>query len=128
MNWTIECLQEHGIVQVKTSGQMKWDDKIKLSEELLEAGRKNNVNTFLVDSKETPFGLSVIEIDRLPAKLKEMGYDIKDRIAILVNPDFQNKGLLRFLQNVAVLSNLQIRVFADPEEATDWLKAKSNKP
>ncbi len=127
MKWKIECLEDRGIVQAKTSGQMGWDDKIKLSEEMLAAGREKNVNAFLVDNKGTAFGLSVLEIDHLPATLKEIGFGLKDKMAILVNPDSQNSGLLRFLQNVAVLNSLQIRVFTDPEEATAWLKAKSDK-
>ena len=125
MKWKIECLEDRGIVQAKTSGQMGWNDKIRLSKEMLAAGREKSVNKFLVDEKETVFGLSVLEIDNLPATLKEIGFGLKDKIAILVNPDSQNSGLLRFLQNVAILNSLQIRVFADPEEATDWLKAKS---
>jgi hypothetical protein len=100
-------------------------DNIKLSEEMLAAGRQKNVNAFLVDQKETLLGLSVLEIDRLPGIFREMEFGDKDKIAILFKPDSPNSNLLQFLQNVFSLKSLQIRIFTDPEEATAWLKAKS---
>jgi hypothetical protein len=124
MKWEIDYIEDHGIVRVKTSGQIRWNDKIKLSEEMLAAGRQKNANAFLVDQKEAAFGLSVLEIDRLPETFRNIGFSVKDKMAILVNPESPNKNLFTFLQNVFAINSLQIRVFADPEEATAWLKKK----
>jgi hypothetical protein len=124
MKWEIDYIEDHGIVTVKTSGQIKWDDKIKLSEEMLAAGRQKNVNTFFVDHKEAAFGLSVLEVDRLPETFRNIGFSTKDKMAILVNPESANSNLFIFLQNVFAISSLQIRVFTDPEEAAAWLKKK----
>ena len=55
----------------------------------------------------------------------KIGFDFKDKMAILINPDSSNKPLLSFLQNVFFLSSLQIKLFSDLEEATAWLKKKS---
>jgi len=125
MKWEIEYIEDHGIVKVKTSGQMEWNDKIKLSEEMLAAGRAKNANAFLVDQKDAAFGLSVLEVDRLPDTFRSIGFSNKDKMAILVNPDSPNSNLFTFLQNVFTINSLQIRVFTDPEEATAWLKKKS---
>jgi hypothetical protein len=125
MKWEIDYIEDHGIVKVKTSGQIGWKDKIKLSEEMLAAGRMKNVNAFLVDQKDAAFGLSVLEVDRLPDTLRNIGFSEKDKMAILFNPDSSNKELFVFLQNVFTLSSLQIRVFTDPDEATVWLKKKT---
>jgi hypothetical protein len=125
MKWEIDYIEDHGIVKVKTSGQIRWKDKIKLSEEMLAAGRQNNASAFLVDQKDAAFGLSVLEIDRLPDTFRSIGFSEKDKMAILFNPESSNKELFVFLQNVFTLSSLQIRVFTDPDEATVWLKKKT---
>jgi hypothetical protein len=125
MKWQIDYAEDKGIVQVKTSGQMSWEDKKKLSEEALAAGRERNVNAFLVDQKEASLELSVLEIDRLPAMFKEIGFGPDDRMAILVKADSPHSSMFRFLQNVFTLRSLQIRVFTDPEKATAWLKSKT---
>jgi hypothetical protein len=125
MKWEIDYIEDHGIVKVKTSGQIRWKDKIKLSEEMLAAGRQNNASAFLVDQKDAAFGLSVLEIDRLPDTFRSIGFSEKDKMAILFNPESSNKELFVFLQNFFTLSSLQIRVFTDPDEATVWLKKKT---
>jgi hypothetical protein len=125
MKWQIDYVKDQGIVKVKISGQRSRDDEKKLSEEALAAGRKENINSFLLDQKETAFGLSVIEIDRLPAVLRDTGFGVEDRMAVLINPNLLKSGSFRFLQNVISLGSQQVQVFSDPEEATTWLKAKN---
>ena len=94
-------------------------------EELLAAGRQKNVNAFFVDKKETSFGLSVLEIDRLPELFRNIGFDIKDKVAILINSDASSKPLFDFLQNVFTLSSLRVCVYTNAEEAIAWIKKKS---
>jgi len=89
---------------------------------MLATGRQKNVNAFLVDQKETAFGLSVLEVDRLPEKFRNIGFSDTDKIAILINPESANSNMFTFLQNVFTINLLQIRVFTDPDEATAWLK------
>ena len=124
MKWKIDCVEDQKIIMAKTSGLMSWDDKKKLCEEMLAAGRKKNISEFLVDQKETSFGLSVLEIDRLPDMFRNIGFDTKDRMAILINSDSSNSALFSFLQDVFTLSSLRVQVFTDPDEATAWLKKK----
>jgi hypothetical protein len=126
MKWKIDYIKDHGIVNVKTSGKMELNDKIKLSEETLAVGRKKNVNAFFVDHKETTFGLSVLEVDNLPAMFKNIGFGSEDKMAILFNIESQNSDKFQFLENVFFLDSLQVRVFTNPEEATAWLKTKNS--
>jgi hypothetical protein len=125
MKWKIECAEDQKIIMVKTSGLMSLDDKKKLCEEMLAAGRKKNIKAFLVDLKETSLGLSILEIDSLPDIFRKIGFDIKDKVAILVNSDSSNNPLFSFLQDVFTLSELRVQVFTDIEEAAEWLNAKS---
>jgi hypothetical protein len=123
MKWKIDCDEDRQIIVAKTSGLMSWDDMKKLCEETLAAGRKNNIGAFLVDQKETSLGLSVLEVDRLPDLFRKTGFDLKDRMALLVNSDASNKPLFTFLQDVFTLGLLQVKVFTDPQKAADWLMA-----
>jgi hypothetical protein len=125
MKWTIDYVEGQGIIKARTSGLMSWDDKKKLCEEMLAAGRKKNVSAFLVDQKETSFGLSVLEIDRLPDMFRNIGFDFKDRMAILINSDSSNSALFSFLQDVFTLSSLRVQIFTDQGEATAWLKRQN---
>ncbi len=125
MKWKIDYVEDRGIIKARTSGLMSNNDKKKLFEELLAAGRQKKVNAFLVDQKETSFGLSILEIDRLPEMFRNIGFDIKDKVAILINSDASNKPLFTFLQNVFTLSSLRVCVYTDTEEAIEWLKKKS---
>jgi hypothetical protein len=125
MKWKIECFEDQKIIMAKTSGLMSWSDKKKLCEEMLAVGREKNIRAFVVDHKSTSLGLSVLEIDRLPEMFRSIGFDIKDKMAILINLDSSNSALFSFLQDVFTLSSLRVQVFTDIEEATAWLKAKS---
>ena len=125
LKWQIDFDQERQIILVKTRGLISWEDKKKFNEEMLAAGRKNNVNAFLVDQKKTSFGLSVLEIDRLPSMLKEIGFSPNHKLAILINHDSLKGDLFKFLQNVCSLRSMQIQVFNDTEKATAWLKKKT---
>jgi hypothetical protein len=125
LKWQIDFDQERQIILVKTRGVISWEDKKKLNEDMLAAGSKNNVNAFLVDQKETSFGLSVLEIDRLPSMLTEIGFSPNHKLAILINHDSLKGNLFKFLQNVCSLRSMQIRVFDDTEKATAWLKKKT---
>jgi len=127
MKWQIDYVEDQGIVKAKTTGQMRWEDEKKLGEEVLAAGRENNVNTFLVDKKDASLNLSVLEIDRMPEMFRNLGFDFKDKMAILVRPELMNNSLIKFLRNVCFLNSLQIQVFTDPAEATAWLKGKNLK-
>jgi hypothetical protein len=125
MKWQIIYAEEHGFVHVKTSGPINWADKKTLSKEAFDAGREKNVNAFLIDQKESPFRLSVLEIDQLPKMFRDIGFKPSDKVAILVNPDSIDKSVLRFIENVFSLSCLQIQIFADSDEANRWLKVKN---
>jgi len=125
MKWTIDYAKAEGFVRVKTSGQRCLEDRKKLGKEVLSAGRKKHVNAFLLDQKDTAFGLSVLEIDRLALLLRDIGFSAKDRMAILLNQGSLKNSLFRFLHDVLSLCSLKIQVFSDTQEAAAWLKAKS---
>jgi hypothetical protein len=124
MKWTISYLEKDGIVHIKATGNITWDENKKLNEELLAVGRKNNVNTFMVDYRDLNFNLSVLEIDELPIMLRNIGISPKDRVAILFDHTSAHSSLFSLLQNVLCLKSLPARTFAEPMEAIAWLKSQ----
>jgi hypothetical protein len=125
MEWKIDYIEEDAIVNIKTSGQATWEGNRKMSEEALLLGRKNKTNRFLLDHQNLEPGLSVLQVDDLPAMLKEVGVTGKDKMAILFDPLTQAKmrDSFSFFRNSAILKSLQVRLFINPEEATAWLKS-----
>jgi len=78
-----------------------------------------------MDQKETSVGLSILEIDSLPDLFRKIGFELKDKMAIVINLDSSNKALFDFLQNVFTLSSLRVCVFTSFEEAAAWFKKKT---
>jgi hypothetical protein len=125
MKLKIDYIKDKRIVHAKTSGRMSRQDRRKLSEEVLAAGRKKNVNEFLLNQKETEFGLSAPEINRLPVLLRDTGFGPTDRMAILIKPGSLKSVLRSFLQDVLSLSSPRVQVFTDTGEAIAWLKVRN---
>ena len=88
---------------------------------MLEAGHEHKTNRFLVDHQELQLGFSVLEVDKLPGMLRDIGVDSADKIAVLFSPCLRKDDLFAFLQNVAYLNSLRLNVFTDRDEAIDWL-------
>ncbi len=125
MKFKIKYVREQGIVQVKPSGRMSRDDRRMLAKMMLAAKLENNVNEFLLNQKETAFGLSALEIKRFPVVLRDIGFGPADRVAILVNPDSLKSVLFGFLRDVLALSSLRVQVFIDNANAVAWLKTRN---
>jgi len=53
MNWSIDYLEDDGIVCAKTSGPADWDQVKQLSEKTLAVGRGKGTHRFLVDHTGT---------------------------------------------------------------------------
>ncbi|MBN2019056.1 MAG: STAS/SEC14 domain-containing protein [Sedimentisphaerales bacterium] len=127
MEHSIDYLEPEGIVHAKTSAALTLDAIKQLSQEALRVGRKHGVFRFLADYRDSELDLSILEIDDLPAILKDIGIGSEDKIAVLFNPESPKKSLFLFFQNVAFLRSLQFRVFPDEDKALAWLKSDPRK-
>ena len=123
MEWSIDYLEGDGVVHVKTSGRMTWNENKQMSEEAISIGRTKGVHTFFIDHQDLDIELSILEIDDLPSMYKSIGIGPKDKIAVLFNPYSPKGGLFTFLQNVSFIRSLQFRVFSDRDKAIAWLKS-----
>lgn len=122
MKWTIDFLEEEGIVIVKTSGVLTWEENKKMSEDILRLAREYGTNQILTDHRDTDISLSILQIDDLPKMFREIGVSDEDRIATLYNPS--HKDVFEFFHSVAYLASLNFRLFTDENEAIQWLKSE----
>jgi hypothetical protein len=121
MEWTIDYLEEEGAILLETSGQITWDELWRACEETLLLGREHNTHKFLADHRDLKPGLTILQIDDMPGKFREIGVEIEDRIAVLY--DRANERNFKFFQSVSNIASLNFRIFTDENKAMAWLKS-----
>jgi len=127
MKWEIKHKVQDGILEVKTSGPITWDDNRLMAKEALAAAKQHETKKVLVDHRQIESRLSVLQIDDMPKLLKETGVGPEYKVAILFNPVAPQSGDFKFFENVSIISSLQFKIFTDHAEAIKWLKAEDEK-
>ena len=128
MKWQIEHNKNEGIVVVKTSGLITWDDNKIMTQEAFAAAKHHGTKKVLVDHRLLQTNLTILQIDDLPRLFKEIGIGPEYKVAILFDPASPRSGNFTFFENVSIISSLQFRVFSEPAEAIGWLKTETEKP
>ena len=121
MEWTIDYLKENGIVFVKTSGPVTWEETKQLCKEAYSIASSNGSHRFLADHRNMDIKLSVLEFDKIPDMIKEIGATPLDKVAILYHASSPKIVLLNFLRNLLYINAIQMRIFSKPEKAIAWL-------
>ncbi len=121
MKWTIDYLEEEGVVFIKTSGVTNWDEQKQMCQEAFRFAQKHKAHKYLADNRDLQEGLSVLQIDDMPRMFREIGLEIEDKIAILYGPDLEKK--FKFFQSVSNFALLNFQLFTDKDEAMAWLKS-----
>jgi hypothetical protein len=127
MKWQIEHNEKDGILVVKTSGLITWDDNKIMTQEAFAAAKHHGTKKVLVDHRLLQTNLTVLQIDDLPMLFKEIGIGPEYKVAILFDPASPRSSNFAFFENVSIISSLQFRVFSESAEAIEWLKTKDEK-
>ena len=125
MKWEIEYNKKDGIVVVKTSGLITWDDNLLMTQEALAAAQKYPTKKVLVDHQLLQANLTVLQIDDLPKLFREIGIGPEYKVAILFDPASPRSSNFTFFENVSIISSLQFRVFSELARAIEWLKTET---
>jgi hypothetical protein len=120
--WTIEYLEEDKIVVQKNLEALNWEETKELAKLVVAAMRQHNTNRLLIEHCGD-IKLSVLEIDGLPAFIKDLDIRKKDRVAIFYDSSSPYKSLLTFLKNVLILTSHKLQLFTDKNKAIAWLKS-----
>ena len=121
MEWTIDYLEKEGVVLIKTSGVITWDEHWKMCEEALHFARDHNAHKYLTDHLDLKPGLTIFQIDDMPQKFQEIGVGVEEKIAVVYDP--ANERNFKFFQSVSKIASLNFQIFTDRDKAMAWLKS-----
>ena len=119
MEWTIDYIEEQSIAHAKILGPITWDENKQMCEEVHQFAQNRNTHKYLVDCRDIETTLSILQMDKLPEMLKEIGATDDDSIAILYSPS--QGGEYKFFQSVSKIARLNLRLFTNEDEAIAWL-------
>lgn len=122
MAWTVEHLQDRGIVRVIAAGPADRADLRALTRDAVVAGHMNRCTRFLIDHRLTTLALGTTEIFDMPRRGEDAGFGSDLRIAILIDADGPTRADFEFY--AIQCGNLGIhflRLFFDAEQAMEWL-------
>lgn len=89
-------------------------------EKAAEKAREQGVNKIMLDVRDAPNKLSVLDNYQIPYYvLKQVGYTHDIRTALIVHPDDKTHD---FMETVAVNAGFDFKLFTDEEIAVHWLK------
>ncbi len=113
--------QEHGLIRIKSIGDVPTSEWRKSMEKVLELKEKHRINRLLIDSKEQ---LSTSGYSEIFEFAKWFPKDIK--LALLVEDATGGRVLStepkqRFLEAIGLQENIDVKSFVDEEEAMSWL-------
>jgi len=123
MEWTIDYLEEDGIIFAKISSPVNIERIKQLCEEIELLTRKHNSHKYLVDHRGVEIVISVLDIDNVPGILKEIGSNFEGKTAVMVDSSAPKSDLFNFLKNVLSLASMQLELFSDEDKALAWLRA-----
>lgn len=123
MDWTIDYLEEEGVVSVKASGIMDWDEHKRFAEELFPSAKEHGMHKILIDFRRMQPKFTILQIDDLPRMLTEVGVGPEVKIASVYDPASPHIHEFKFFTDVAKLLSIRVKQFDNPEDAIEWLKS-----
>ena len=131
MPWTVDYISELGIVNSTYVGNVTADEFRMGTVRSLNLARENNTRLFLIDDSKWEGGTSVFDLYKLPALFIELGFERGSKGALILPPSGNAESTdAHFFETVCVNQGWLVKVFADRQEAINWLTTRklSNKP
>ena len=123
MEWTIDYLEEVGIVFIKMLRSIDLEGTTQLCIEANSSAREHQSHRYLVDHRGVDVVLTVLDIDKIPGIFREIGADFEGKTAILLDSSAPKVNLFHFLKNVLSLESMHFELFSDKDEAIAWLRS-----
>jgi rhamnose utilization protein RhaD (predicted bifunctional aldolase and dehydrogenase) len=121
MGWDFRYLPEHGVVSVKTSGDLDYDATIEFIAAAAAEMQRQGCDRILVDHRDAVLKLSPTRVYRLPAVEVAHGLDQRSKVAVVLSPSTARAEDARNYADVMRHNGLPHRLFADPDAALAWL-------
>jgi len=121
MDWDFEYLPQHGVLSVRTRGDLDYDRMLEFIPAVAAEMRKHACDRVLVDHRDAVLKLSPTRVYRLPAVEVAHGIDRRRKVAIVISPSTSNDEGTRIYLGVMHANGLPHGLFGDPDAALDWL-------
>jgi hypothetical protein len=119
MGYLINYLPEERIVKIIIQGRLNFTTARKYSKEAIKLARKKNCSKFLIDHTKTKLIEGIHHIYTDGAVLEEFGFQVTDKISIIIESKNENALLLERLADNIKWSNF--RYFNTSNKAVTWL-------
>lgn len=126
MAWTVDYLEDCGVVAAKLSGEMNWNVHREFAEAMYSLAKKKGVYKIFIDFTDMKPNFTVLQTDDLPDQLLEIGFGPEYKIAAIHDMSSPKKSEFDFFRNVASIKHLRVQQFASRDEAMTWLTGKKS--
>ena len=121
----IEFVEESGIVHVKATGTMDFDQIKEMVFEFVAVAEKHDCKKLYVDHRELTPEVSTLEIYDLPDIFEKLGFRRSHKMALIYSDSSSKQGDYRFYENVSRNRSFNVHLFTDPDKAMKWLMSES---
>ena len=124
MKYSINYLEDVGVVEVKSLGKPTFKEFTKKSIEAVELAQEKNTKLFLADDSQLEAPLNVEEIFAFPDLWERIGSSREDRLAVVVSEDESMRPDFKYFEIVCLENDWNVRIFDNREDAFEWLMAQ----
>ena len=121
MEWDFKFVPEHGILSVKTSGDLSYETMLEFIAAAAAEMQRHHCDKILVDHRDAVLKLSAMRMYRLPAAEVTHGVNQRRKVAVVISPSTVREEDARIYTDLMHKNGLPHRLFGDPDAALDWL-------
>ena len=125
MGWTIDYLEEDDVILVKLLSPLTLEGLKPLLQNMTSLAVQHDSHKYLVDHRGVEAAMSVLDLEKVPGIVKDVGVDPKGKVVVLVEPSSPQSTLFTFVKNVLNLALVEIKIFHDKDEALTWLRLQT---
>ena len=119
MEYTIECLDDTKIVQVKVKGRVNYQLAEQYSMEARKLAQEYNCKKYLINHSKTSLEANIYKIHTDGDALEKFGFNSSEKVAIVIS---RVRDDLRFSETTdANVKWSNFKYFGDVKEAVSWL-------
>ena len=122
MTWQVQYLPDQGIILIKNSGDITYQDFRDEIREVAALSEARQVFHILSDDTEMHASIGTVDIYEFPNLYREAGLPMSSRIAVLVSTEDTGIDDFKFYETVCLNRGYQSRIFFRYEDALEWLK------
>jgi len=121
MPYTVNYLEDEGIVEVVSVGNLTIEDFINQGKEAIELALKKNTNLFFADNSDMVGPVNISVIISIPDFWERFSASRTNKMAMLISKDKSLHEDFNFFENVCRNRGWNVNLFEKKEDAFKWL-------